>query len=589
MTIGNLFQDLGLGVRGADESVNARALAELRRRQLESAAHLGEMEQRQMGANRAMEGDYLNTWGGVGSDALSQPRGNPTVAVPVPPPTGSANGQWDVNPQPVVPTTSPSSFRDPNDYGANDLARLRGRGQVAQRMQQEAMGNVEVDKDIFQQWYKATGGRLQPGQNQRQAIADYAKTAGRPTKARSTEQLIQDEARTAEQPSESIAPQVASPTQTAPEIQAAAQKYGVPVQLMHNLWMAESSGGRYQQGPPIQSLGGVSARGHFQFIPTTAQQYGVQVGDLQSEADGAARYLSDLYKRTGSWEEAVARYGGHSATSPTRASYVGKVLNSVVPSAQAAPPSPSAQQTPPTAGAAAAQQSSIQFQPGQQFSAQTAQANPDDDMLRRLAASAFRMGQLKAFSGDSQGAMQGQLQGAQILLQLAQKQNMYAAHAIQAGDFGPALALMNQQMPGYNYTLTTLHNGQVQLSANGQPARVMSADDFYTSFRKMTDQAFQQQWTQFQMANYQAERKHIQTMEVEQIKGMAGMLQAAITGNARVAAELEKAGIEIKPDTNTGGAWLRTRNGAYFVTPGQNKIGDMVSPTVNVVPIDLPR
>ena len=52
------------------------------------------------------------------------------------------------------------------------------------------------------------------------------------------------------------------------------------------------------------------ARGRFQFMPKTAEAYGVDVHDPISSANGAAQYLSDLTKKYGSFQAALAHYNG---------------------------------------------------------------------------------------------------------------------------------------------------------------------------------------------------------------------------------------------------------------------------------------
>lgn len=52
------------------------------------------------------------------------------------------------------------------------------------------------------------------------------------------------------------------------------------------------------------------AQGLFQFIPSTAREYGVDAHNAASSADGAARYLVDLHKRYGSWDLALQHYNG---------------------------------------------------------------------------------------------------------------------------------------------------------------------------------------------------------------------------------------------------------------------------------------
>ena len=69
------------------------------------------------------------------------------------------------------------------------------------------------------------------------------------------------------------------------------QKFNLPAGLLNAVMMAESGG-----NPGQTSRAG--AQGYFQFMPDTAARYKVKVNDLNSEAEGAARMLSDLMKMT---------------------------------------------------------------------------------------------------------------------------------------------------------------------------------------------------------------------------------------------------------------------------------------------------
>lgn len=86
----------------------------------------------------------------------------------------------------------------------------------------------------------------------------------------------------------------------------AARKYHVPFWLLWGVKVVES-------GPSGTGIGAVSsagAQGPFQFLPSTASEYGVNVNSFQSSAYGAAHYLSDLKKSTGSWSSALEHYSG---------------------------------------------------------------------------------------------------------------------------------------------------------------------------------------------------------------------------------------------------------------------------------------
>lgn len=90
-------------------------------------------------------------------------------------------------------------------------------------------------------------------------------------------------------------------------IRAAARRYGVPAWILYGVWGIESTFG---QNPAAQSPNSASAEGDFQFIPSTAAAYNVDVNDFVSSAFGAAHYLSDMKRDRGSWSEAIVGYGG---------------------------------------------------------------------------------------------------------------------------------------------------------------------------------------------------------------------------------------------------------------------------------------
>lgn len=96
----------------------------------------------------------------------------------------------------------------------------------------------------------------------------------------------------------------------APGIVAAAARHGVPGDILLRVGYQES---RYREdiisGRKRSSAG---ATGMFQFLSGTAEEFGVNLSDGQwlDDADGAARYLQQLYRRFGSWQWAVAAYNG---------------------------------------------------------------------------------------------------------------------------------------------------------------------------------------------------------------------------------------------------------------------------------------
>lgn len=101
--------------------------------------------------------------------------------------------------------------------------------------------------------------------------------------------------------SSSISALISVPGQYADAIQQAAQKYGIPADLLAGMIASES-------GFDPNAISSVGARGIAQFIPSTAQQYGVDVNNPTSSIFGAAHYLSDLYQQTGSYATALGDY-----------------------------------------------------------------------------------------------------------------------------------------------------------------------------------------------------------------------------------------------------------------------------------------
>lgn len=112
------------------------------------------------------------------------------------------------------------------------------------------------------------------------------------------------------------------------------KQYGLPEGLLDRIYAVESNRGRNVG----KSRAG--AEGPFQFMPSTAKQYGVDVKSLESSATGAARYLRDLLDMYGGdLQRAVAgynwgqgklnRYGLGAAPAETRR-YVQSVLGAPI-------------------------------------------------------------------------------------------------------------------------------------------------------------------------------------------------------------------------------------------------------------------
>ena len=103
---------------------------------------------------------------------------------------------------------------------------------------------------------------------------------------------------------------VGLPTGKAEAIASAASKYNVPINILVGVYGQETSFG---SDVTTSSAGAV---GPFQFIPSTASSYAYPLtntptaAQFQQQADAAAHLLSDLYKRTGSWDSALHSYSG---------------------------------------------------------------------------------------------------------------------------------------------------------------------------------------------------------------------------------------------------------------------------------------
>lgn len=81
------------------------------------------------------------------------------------------------------------------------------------------------------------------------------------------------------------------------------QQYGLPSGLLDKIWAKESARGKYMKSP-------AGAQGHFQFMPGTAREWGVDdPNNLEQSATGAAKYMQWLSKRySGNLQSALAAY-----------------------------------------------------------------------------------------------------------------------------------------------------------------------------------------------------------------------------------------------------------------------------------------
>lgn len=86
-----------------------------------------------------------------------------------------------------------------------------------------------------------------------------------------------------------------------PMAEAAARRYGIPVDLFNRLVQQESG-----WNPKAKSHAG--AIGLAQLMPFTAKKLGVDPWDPQQNLEGGARYLRQQYNRFRSWRLALAAY-----------------------------------------------------------------------------------------------------------------------------------------------------------------------------------------------------------------------------------------------------------------------------------------
>ena len=87
-------------------------------------------------------------------------------------------------------------------------------------------------------------------------------------------------------------------------IAAMEKKYGLPAGMLKGIWGTESGFGKNLYNAES------GATGHFQFLPSTAASLGVQLGNFESEAEGAAKYMAQLKQRRGTWKGAMFAYNG---------------------------------------------------------------------------------------------------------------------------------------------------------------------------------------------------------------------------------------------------------------------------------------
>jgi hypothetical protein len=110
------------------------------------------------------------------------------------------------------------------------------------------------------------------------------------------------------------------------EIAQVAAQYSIPPAILYAVGEVESGySDAVISGQQTSSAGAVGA---FQFMPATAQAYGVSVqqlaGNYSLQLNLAARMLHDLFERYGSWQGALSAYNSGSPTAAT--GYASQVL-----------------------------------------------------------------------------------------------------------------------------------------------------------------------------------------------------------------------------------------------------------------------
>jgi soluble lytic murein transglycosylase-like protein len=246
----------------------------------------------------------------------------------------------------------------------------------------------------------------------------------------------------------------------------------LPPGLLKAIMMTESGG-----QPGLTSPAG--AQGYFQFMPATAKQYGVEVNNLESEAKGAAKLMSDLLKQyNGNLQMALAAYnwgsgniakqGIQNMPDETR-NYIPKVMGFMQnPNAKvqvATAPNQQQTQTAPAGspGAERAQPSTTQVQQiAQQVAAQPVPKFVQPEQIYNPAA----------YSRPLQAALMQREQTKRLAEIQMRVGNVYKSLQTQA-----ALSTMDNQL----YKLQGDQGVAEFLQSNGKDAgRMMSVFSYYT-------------------------------------------------------------------------------------------------------------
>lgn len=97
------------------------------------------------------------------------------------------------------------------------------------------------------------------------------------------------------------------PAELAPIVEQAAARYGVPLPVAYFVGSTESGWNPEATGPQTKSG---RAEGAWQFMPETAQTFGINPHDFAQSTDAAMKYLRQLADASGGdWESAIGHYG----------------------------------------------------------------------------------------------------------------------------------------------------------------------------------------------------------------------------------------------------------------------------------------
>jgi hypothetical protein len=368
------------------------------------------------------------------------------------------------------------------------------------------------------------------------------------------------------------------------------QRYNLPAGLLNAVMMTESGG-----KPGQTSKAG--AQGYFQFMPKTAKQYGVTVNDLGSEAEGAARMLSDLLKMTGGdLNKALAGYnwgignvqrrGMDKLPAETR-NYIPKVMSFMqqgapAPVAQAAPAAPSAGINIP--GISAAQAATPTGAPAQievggtsDYYLSTPNAIGED--MRRAMQTREEMARLAGMyqrAGMGAQFMEARAKLLEVDNNMVYLQGMQGLQEFSLANDPRRLSAVWSQYAGVPVGIQPRTDGKFNIIVNGKRTKEgISAENVTSSARLAFDQTYRQQQAaagaEFNKERFKAQLE-IQKNQATQLAQMIREIAVErVKGNNAQALEWAKAnyGWDIKPTGEGNGTVIIRAPGAspYIFNP----------------------